>query len=176
MSKEWRRKRPQTGEADPYYFRYIDRVPDADIVDTLSAQIAETVALLRSLPESKGSHRYAPEKWTIREVIGHIADCERVFAYRALRFSRGDQTPVPGFDENDYVANGSFNDRTMDDLITEFEYVRRSSIGLLNGLSEEMMSRRGVANEKEISVRALAFILAGHETHHVELLKTRYLA
>ena len=176
MSKEWRRTRPKAGEADPYYFKYIDRVSDADIVDTLSAQIVETVGLLRSLPESKGSHRYAPEKWTIREVIGHITDCERVFAYRALRFSRGDRTPVPGFEENDYVANGLFDERTMDDLITEFEHVRRATIGLLNGLSEEMMSRRGVASEKEISVRALAFIMAGHETHHVELLKTRYLA
>jgi hypothetical protein len=176
MSKEWRSTRPQPGEADPYFFKYIDRVPDADIVDTLSAQIAETLVFLRALPESKGGHRYAPEKWTIREVIGHLADTERVFAYRALRFSRADETPVAGFDENSYVANGSFNDRTLDDIITEFEHVRRASIGMFHGLSEEMMSRRGVANGKEVSVRALAFIAAGHVTHHVDLLKTRYLA
>jgi hypothetical protein len=176
MSMDWHATRPGPGEADPYFFRYIDQVPEGDIIDTLSRQASETMAFLRSIPESMGDHRYAPEKWTIREVIGHIADAERVFAYRALRFSRNDTIPVAGFDENTYVANASFSTRSLEDLITEYEHIRYSSIGLFNGLTEEMMSRRGVANEREVTVRALAFILAGHENHHVDILKKRYLA
>ena len=175
MSNAWRNARPQQGEADPYFFRYIDKVPDGDIVDTLSRQMAENVAYLRAIPESKGGHRYGPDKWTIREVIGHMTDAERVMGYRALRFSRNDSTPIEGFDENLFAENAASDSRTLGDLIDEFEHLRRSSIGLVNGLTEEMISRRGRANEKEVTVRALAFIIAGHETHHMEILKTRYL-
>ena len=175
MSNAWRSARPQQGEADPYFFRYIDKVPDGDIVDTLSRQAAENVAYLRAIPESKGGHRYGPDKWTIREVIGHMTDAERVMGYRALRFSRNDSTPIEGFDENLFAENAASDSRTLGDLIDEFEHLRRSSIGLVNGLTEEMISRRGTANEKEVTVRALAFIIAGHETHHMEILKTRYL-
>jgi hypothetical protein len=175
MSKEWRSVRPAEDEYAQFYSGYIARVPSADIVDTLSRQIAETAAFLRSLPESVGDHAYAPGKWTIRQVIGHLGDGERVFGYRALRFSRGDTTPVPGFDENLYVDNSRFAHRTLDDLITELEYLRRSSICLFNGLDEEAMSRRGTANDNEVSVRALAFIMAGHELHTLEIIRTRYL-
>ena len=175
MSIAWRSTRPDAGEYTPFYAGYIARVPDADIVDTLSRQISETTVFLRSLPESVGDHRYAPEKWSIREVIGHMSDAERVFTYRALRFSRADESPVPGFDENTYVANASFGRRSLDDLINEFEYLRRATICLFNSLDDEAMSRRGTANGNEISVRALAFCLAGHETHHLDILRTRYL-
>ena len=175
MNIGWRSARPQQGEADPYFFRYIDKVPDGDIVDVLSRQVAESVAFLRAIPESKGGHTYGPDKWTIREVIGHMTDAERVMGYRALRFSRNDDTPIEGFDENLYAANAASDLRSLGDLIDEFEHLRRSSIGLVNGLTQEMMSRRGNANGKDVTVRALAFIIAGHETHHMEILKTRYL-
>ena len=175
MTTAWRADRPATDEFAPYYGMYISRVPDGDVVATLASQIPETAAFLRSLPESLGDHRYAPEKWSIREVIGHISDAERVFAYRALRFARGDKTPVPGFDENDYVANGNFGSRSLEDLISEFEHLRQATIHLFGGLDEKSMAMRGTANGLEVSVRALAFIIAGHEEHHMEILRTRYL-
>jgi hypothetical protein len=175
MNLAFRSIRPAADEHLPYYSTYIGRVPDGDIVDTLSRQIEETLAFLRSIPESSGDLRYAPGKWTIREVIGHICDGERVFAYRAMRFSRADTTPVPGFDENMYVPNGPFAHVSIADLASELEHIRRASICLFAALSEEAMARRGVANQAEVSVRALAFIMAGHETHHVDILRTRYL-
>ncbi len=175
MSTTWRATRPSLDEFAPFYAGYIERVPHNDIVATLESQIGETTALLRSLPESVGDHRYAPGKWSVREVIGHMADAERVFAYRALRFSRADETPVEGFDENSYVANSSFSRRSLNDLTGEFEHLRKASVHMFGSLDEAAMAKRGVANGLEITVRALAFILAGHETHHVEILRTRYL-
>lgn len=175
MTTPWRAIRPASDEFAPYYEKYVARVPEGDIVATLASQISETGTFLRSLPESMGDHRYAPDKWNIREVIGHISDAERVFAYRALRFSRGDTTPVPGFDENQYVANASFGSRSLDDLLSELEHVRHATVHLLRGLDERRMSMRGTANGLEVSVRALAFIAAGHELHHMEILRTRYL-
>jgi hypothetical protein len=175
MTTPWRATRPASDEFAPYYEKYVARVPEGDIVATLASHIGETGTFLRSLPESMGDHRYGPDKWSIREVIGHISDAERVFAYRALRFSRGDTTPVPGFDENQYVANASFGSRSLDDLISELEHVRHATVHLLRGLDERHMSMRGTANGLEVSVRALAFIAAGHEQHHMEILRTRYL-
>lgn len=175
MSEAWRSKRPEADEYAAFYSGYIARVPEVDIVETLRSQIGVTTAYLRSLPESMGDHSYAPGKWSIREVIGHMSDAERVFAYRALRFSRGDSTPVPGFDENAYVAGSSFGRRTLEDLISEFEHLRRATVALIGALDEETISLRGVANGTGVSVRALAFILAGHEAHHIEILRTRYL-
>ena len=175
MNPTWRSTRPVAGEFLEYYGKYIDRVPEGDIVQTLRAQIAETGPFLRALPASLADHRYGPDKWSIREVIGHLADAERVFAYRALRFSRGDVTPVPGFDENSYVANSTFGSRSMESLIAEFEHIRNASALLFEGLDEAATARRGSANGAEITVRALAFVIAGHETHHMEILRTRYL-
>lgn len=175
MTEAWRSKRPEADEYAAFYSGYIARVPEVDIVETLRSQIGVTTAYLRSLPESMGDHSYAPGKWSIREVIGHMSDAERVFAYRALRFSRGDSTPVPGFDENAYVAGSSFGRRTLEDLISEFEHLRQATVALIGALDEETISLRGVANGTGVSVRALAFILAGHEAHHVEILRTRYL-
>ncbi len=175
MDTTWRATKPSPEEFAPFYAGYVARVPDGDIVATLDSQIGETSTFLRSLPESVGDHRYAPGKWSIREVIGHMADVERVFAYRALRFSRADETPVEGFDENSYVASASFNRRSLDDLTGEFEHLRKASVHLLGNLDESAMTKRGVANGLEISVRALAFILAGHERHHIEILRSRYL-
>ena len=175
MNSSFRSIRPQADEHLPYYSMYIDRVPDGDIVETLRRDTPETIAFLRSIPESKLSHRYAPDKWSVKQVVGHLADGERVFQYRAFRFSRADATPVPGFEENLYVANAPFDDVPMPDLIDEFESLRRASIHLFSNLTEEAMARRGVANDAGISVRAIAFIIAGHVSHHIQVLKERYL-
>jgi uncharacterized damage-inducible protein DinB len=175
MSTTWRGSRPGEGEFNPYYSRYIDRVPEGDVVDTLERQIAGTTGLLRSLPADKHDHRYAAGKWSIKEVIGHIIDGERVFSYRALRFARGDTTPLPGFDENEYAANANSAARTLEDLTSELEHLRLSTVRFFGGLDEPAFSRHGLANDNPISVRALAFIIAGHETHHLDLIRTRYL-
>jgi hypothetical protein len=175
MDASWRAIKPADDEFAPFYAGYVKRAADGDVVETMDTQLSETLALLRSLPESMGDRTYAPGKWTIREIIGHLSDAERVFSYRALRFSRGDTAPVEGFDEDKYVANGGFSKRTLDDLLGEFEHLRRSSIHLFAGLPEEGFSMRGTASGREISVRALAFVLPGHEAHHLDVLRTRYL-
>ena len=168
-------KRPGDDEYLPYFGRYISLVPEGDITTTLDTQLEGTLALLRRLPESKGSFRYAPDKWSIKELVGHLTDTERIFAMRALRFSRNDQTPLPGFDENDYVRNSSFGDYALADLAKGFDSVRRSTVFLFKHMTDEASQRRGKANDAEVSVRALAYIAAGHELHHLSVLKTRYL-
>ncbi len=166
--------RPISSEYPPYAEGYISRVPDGDIVAMLGKQLDDTLALIRSIPESRGDFRYAEGKWSIKEVIGHVVDSERVFAYRALRFARGDETPLAGFEQDDYVRGGAFDKRSLNDLANEYEHVRRSSISLFSNLDDEAWSRRGSANNNEATVRALAFIVAGHEQHHVEILRARY--
>jgi len=167
--------RPGTDEYAPYYGTYIGKVPDGDLRSMLSSQLTETLALIRSIPESRGGHRYAPDKWSIRQVLGHLADSERIFSYRALRIGRGDSTPLPGFEQDDYVPTGRFDDRTLRDLADELGAVRQATIHLLAHLDEAALERRGTASGKTVSVRALAYIIAGHELHHVGILKTRYL-
>jgi uncharacterized damage-inducible protein DinB len=167
--------RPDATEYAPYYGRYIELLPDAPIVATLERQAAETLALLRSIPEARGVHRYAPGKWTIKESIAHITDAERVFAYRAMRIARGDATPLASFDENAYAAANRANDRTLADLAEEQDAVRRASICLARALNDEELARRGSASGNPVSARALLWIIAGHEAHHVRLLRERYL-
>jgi uncharacterized damage-inducible protein DinB len=174
-STSFRATRPAAGEFLSYYGVYIDQVPDGDIVQTMSAQNPETLKLIRSLSEADGDKRYAPDKWSIREIVGHIIDAERIFVYRALRFARADQTGVPGFDENAYVTNAPFAHVSLADLADELDHVRRSTAHFFANLDEQMMSRRGAANGHEVSVRALAWILTGHEIHHVKVIRTRYL-
>lgn len=176
MTTSFRAIRPVAGEFLPYYGTYIDRVPDGDIVETLGRQIVDTLALIKSVPESSGDKRYAPEKWSIREVVGHVIDAERIFTYRALRFARADETPVPGFDENAYVKNAPFSKVSLADLADELDHVRRASVHFFGNLDSDAFTRRGAANGAEISVRALAFIMAGHESHHMNVLRTRYLS
>ncbi|HXV15743.1 MAG TPA: DinB family protein [Gemmatimonadaceae bacterium] len=175
MAESFRAVRPAADEHNPYFSLYIDRVPDGDIVEILGKQIPETVEFLRAIPESRADYRYAEGKWSIRQIVGHLSDGERVFQYRAMRFSRLDTTPVPGFDENLFVANAPFAHMSMEDLISELEHLRMASIRLLSGLDAEAMGRRGVANGNEISVRALAFVMAGHVAHHLDIIRTRYL-
>jgi len=167
-------QRPQADEHDPYYSRYISLVPEGDILDTLRAQITGTQELLGGLSEDQGNFRYAPGKWTIKEVVGHLSDTERVFAYRALRIARNDQTPIEGFEQDDYVRFGPFARRLLAGLVEEYGAVRQSSLCLLRALDEEAWSRRGIANKATVSVRAVAFILAGHELHHRRILNEKY--
>jgi len=167
--------RPDSTEHAPYFAKYVSLVPDGEIVATLGKQIEDTLGLLGGLSEAQGDLRYAPGKWNVKEVIGHLIDAERIFAYRALRFARNDQTPLAGFDENSYAANSSFGSRRLADLAGEFKCVRESNIYLFKHLDDEAWSRRGVSNQNEISVCALAWITAGHELHHVGILRSRYL-
>lgn len=169
------RVRPEPSEYHSFYAGYVALVPEGDVVSSLSTQIGPTLALLRGLDAETADHRYAPGKWSVKEVVGHMCDVERVLSYRALRFSRGDATELEGFEENDYVAASRFGSIALGDLATEFEHVRLSTVDLFRGMDSGMTERRGVANGTSVSVRALAHIIAGHERHHVALLKERYL-
>lgn len=166
--------RPQAGEYASYYEKYVSLIPGDDILSVLEAQRLQTTQLLAARSEREGNFRYAPDKWTVKEVVGHISDCERIFMYRALRISRGDQTPIEGFEQDDYVRNGNFSGRTLADLAEEFSHVRSATLALLNSLAEETWPRRGVANKNEVTVRALAYITAGHELHHRRILEEKY--
>jgi hypothetical protein len=167
--------RPQAGEYDPYYERYTALVGSTDIRATLEHQGRETVALLSGIGEERGGFRYAPDKWSLKELLGHVIDTERIFAYRALRIARGDRTPMEGFEQDDYIRNARFNEYTLAGLVEEFEAVRRSTVLLFAPLKQDEWMRRGVANHKEITVRAIAWITAGHELHHRSILEERYL-
>ena len=167
--------RPTPSEYAPYYERYIGLVPDGSALEHLRSQIGETLELLRSVSEEKSNYRYAPGKWSVKEVVGHLADSERVFAYRALRFARSDQTPLSGFDENDYTTNSNFADRPLGGVAEEFRAVRTATIALFEGMSGEAVARQGTANDTRVSVRALLWIIAGHERHHRKILQERYL-
>ena len=166
--------RPQSDEYDPYYDRYISLVKSEDIVFVLEKQTPDTVALFKSA-SAKTEYRYAPGKWSVKEVLAHVNDTERIMAYRALRISRGDKTPIEGFEQDDYINNATFDDCNLSDLIDEFEHVRRANLLMFRQLNEEAWARRGIASDAEVSVRALAFIMAGHELHHMKLLKEKYL-
>jgi len=166
--------RPTPDEYFEYYGKYIALVTDEDALSSLRDQFEDTLVLLRPLDETRSRHRYAPDKWSVKEVVGHLTDCERIFAYRALRIARADTTPIEGFDENTYVPAGRFDARPLDDLIEDYERVRDATLSLFNGLDEEALARRGTANGKSVSVRAIAWIIAGHELHHRGLLIDRY--
>jgi uncharacterized damage-inducible protein DinB len=167
--------RPDAAEYTPYYGTYIGKVPEGDLLLTLEDQRRETQRLLAGLSEARALHRYAPGKWSIKEVIGHLADTERVFCYRALRFARADDTALPGFDEKAWVPAGKFDSRSLQALAAELDAVRRATLALFRGLDATALSRRGTANNNAVTVRALAWIIAGHERHHVALLHERYL-
>jgi hypothetical protein len=169
-------QRPAAGEHLPYYDKYIALVPDGDLIELLARNADETIALLRHQPIELADHAYAPGKWTVKEVIGHLCDAERIFTYRLLRIARNDSTALQGFDENKYVPAGQFGDRTLESLLEEFAAVRAATIALIAGLPEEGWSRSGVASDAAVSARAIAYIVAGHELHHREILLSRYIA
>lgn len=167
-------KRPAPGEYASYYGPYVARVPEGDPVALLEQQLDDTCRLLSGLSDAQADHAYAPGKWTVKEVVGHITDAERVFAYRVMRFGRGDTTDLAGFDENAYVPAGAFAARSLASLVEEFAAVRRATIALLRNLPDEAWLRQGTANGYPVSVRALAYIIAGHELHHRAILEERY--
>lgn len=166
--------RPAAGEYAPHHEEYIALVAGNDIVGALEAQLRQMITLFSGKSERDGEFRYAPEKWSVKEVLGHVSDCERIFAYRALRFARNDKTAVEGFEQNDYVRAGGFGGRRLADLVTAFTHVRNASIALFRHLEPEAWTRSGVANKNEVTVRALAWIIAGHELHHRRILEERY--
>jgi hypothetical protein len=165
--------RPEPTEHAPYYGKYIALVPEDDVLAALESEGARTLALLRGVPDEEANRRHPPYTWSVKEVVGHLADAERVFAYRALRFGRGDETPLSGFDQDAYVPAGEFDRRPLADLAEEYAAIRRSSLTLFRGLPEGAWGRRGVANDNAISVRALAYILVGHERHHTAIVRRR---
>jgi len=167
--------RPARDEYADYCHLYVDQVPDGDIIGILEAQRDDFVALLRGIDPGRGGYRYADGKWSILEMAGHIVDTERVFGSRALAFARGDKTPLPGFDQDDYVANANFNARTLADLSEEFLHLRNSLLVLFRSFDAEIWARRGTASGFGLTVRAVPYILAGHLMHHVGVLQERYL-
>ncbi|MFN7936801.1 MAG: DinB family protein [Bryobacteraceae bacterium] len=166
---------PDASEYAVYFGRYISQVEGDDLLQALDAEMAKTQALLGGLSESQALHRYADGKWSIKEVIGHLIDAERIFAYRALRYARLDRTELHGFDENAFVDNARFDSVSLADLLKEFALVRQANILFFHQLNEEEWSRTGVANGNRMSVRALAWTIAGHEVHHRRILEERYL-
>jgi hypothetical protein len=169
--------RPLTGEFADYAMPDIDAVPGDDAVAALEAVAGETLALLHPIGETAARGlTYAPGKWTLKEVVGHLADDERIFAYRALCIARGDHRELPGFDENLYVSGADFETRRLADLVVEYHAVRQATIALLTGLPAEAWHRRGIVNGYTASVRGLAFHIAGHELHHLRVLRGKYLS
>lgn len=167
--------RPESSEYDPYYEHYVSLVPETEITAVLAAQPQELSRLFDGLADEKGTHSYAEGKWTIKELLGHLIDGERMFAYRIFRISRGDQTPIEGFEQDGYIENAHSNSRTFADLLEEFALLREANMHVFRNLTEDAWTRVGTANEKQISVRALAWIMAGHIRHHIDILKGRYL-
>lgn len=166
---------PKAGEFAPFYAGYIARVADEDVTEVLRRQPEELRELLGTLDDEQAATRYAPGKWSIREVAGHLSDTERVMAYRALRFSRGDTTPLPGFDENAFVQAAAFDRQPLAKLLDDFGAARSASLSMFEGMEPDAFARRGAANGVEMSVRAIIYVLAGHPRHHMALLEERYL-
>lgn len=166
--------RPAETEYAPFYTPYVAGVPDGDVITILVRQGNETAALLGRVNEERSLFRYAPGKWTVREVAGHLSDSERVFTYRALTFARGDETPLPSFDENSWAARSNASARPMSAHVEEIRAVRAATLALFQGFSAAEWERWGTASGKKVTVRALAYILAGHERHHLNILRERY--
>jgi uncharacterized damage-inducible protein DinB len=167
-------ERPAPNEFAEFYGRYIDQVADGPVLETLARQLEATMKLLSGIAEARGDHRYAPGKWSIKDVVGHVTDVERVFACRALQFARGEKQPLPGMEQDDYVTEAGFAARKLADIAAELEALRRSNLAMFAGFSKEQWMRRGTASGFEFSVRSIPWILAGHELHHVGVLRERY--
>ncbi len=167
--------RPDLPNVPAFYRTYVDIVKDHDLFDILERSNIIMIDLLRTVPEEKGEYRYGQGKWTIKELLCHMMDTERIFAYRALRFSRNDQTPLPGFEENDYAPRSNAHSRTVAQIATEMKRLRDTTIDLYRSFSADMLSRTGTASNATLSVLNLGFIIPGHETHHRKVLTERYL-
>jgi uncharacterized damage-inducible protein DinB len=166
--------RPRPGDYAPYFEKYVSLIASDDIVSILEAQRVLTTQFLGARSEREGNFRYAPDKWSVKEVVGHLSDSERIFAYRLLRIARGDETPLPGFEQDGYIVTGGFSERTLADVAAEFAAVRMATMALVQSLPDEAWKRRGTASDDPITVRALAYIIAGHEVHHRKILDEKY--
>lgn len=166
--------RPQPNEYAPYQEVYIQTVPD-DVIDELESQAAAFPTFLRSFPEEKGDYAYAPGKWTLKQMLGHLIDNERIMAYRLLCLSRNDKAHLPGYEQDDYIAYSTYNDQNFAKLIDEFEVLRRANLFLFRSLTDEQLQRRGAVSNYEITVKAILFIIAGHVNHHRKIITERYL-
>jgi|ERR1700735_129551 len=166
---------PKPDEAAAHYSTYIDRISDDNILDVLESQLRDMTAIFRDISEEKSLHRYAPEKWSIRQVLNHVNDTERVFAFRALWFGRGFSGPLPGFDQNTGASAAQADEYPWADHVQEFEKIRQATVALFRNLPDEAWARSGVASGMSVTVNALAYIIAGHTAHHVAILQERYL-
>jgi uncharacterized damage-inducible protein DinB len=170
------RIRPTPDEYAPFFSGYVSQVPDGDVIDALEQGRKDTKKLLGNLSEAQAAHCYAPGKWSVKGVVGHIADAERVFTYRALWFARGGKDPLPGWDENAWAQESHFDAQTLKDLLRNYDAVRDATLALVRAFPEEVWTRSGTANNKPVSVRGLIWVTAGHERHHLKILRERYLS
>ena len=165
---------PKPEEYAPYYGKYVILVPEGVIVEILEDQLSRTLTAMEEVPEEKAMLRYAPGKWTVKESFSHMIDTERIFSCRLLRIVRGDKTPLPGFEQDDYVLHSAANERVWEDLLEEFECVRMATLSLVRNVRDDWWDRAGTASENAVTVRALAYIIAGHELHHMNLFREKY--
>lgn len=168
--------RPGNDEFNDYYLNYVNMVPDGNIIEILQDQNKNTIQFLEEITDQQALFRYGPDKWSIKEVLGHMTDTEQIMAYRLLCIARGETVSLPGFDETHYVKNASFDQQSISELLARFAAVRGATIHLLAGLTEEDWLKRGLANESPVTVRAIAYIIAGHERHHLGIIKDRYIS
>jgi hypothetical protein len=170
-------KLPKAEDLSQYYRTYLKYIPaDADLLSLIKEQAATTPHFLSSVPADKESFAYAPGKWMLKEVVGHICDAERILSYRALRISRGDKTPLAGFDENMYTPNSNYSKRSLQNISDELATVRQATISLFSNMDKNMYDLTGTANNTEVSVRAICFFIVGHQSHHLEVIRQRYLS
>ena len=158
-----------------FYKSYIEALDNVELIEELEICLHEFIKFVRNIPMDKFDYQYQVGKWTIKEIIQHLIDSERVFSYRALRISRNDKTPLPGFDENDYVDNSNGKERSLQSLLTEMAVVRQATLSLFNSFSQEQLTKIGIASNKQVSVRAIGFIIIGHQKHHQKVFLERYL-
>ncbi|MFV1884579.1 MAG: DinB family protein [Balneola sp.] len=173
--KIWDNEYPDGTEYAHFYATYVEQIEKTNIINTLNNQMHEVFTLINSVPGDKAYFKYAPDKWTLKEILGHMIETERVFSYRAFAISRGDTQPLPGMDQNEYMKGNNYNKRSLANLCNEYLAVRVSTIHLLSSMTKEMIGRKGIASGVEVTVRALAFIIAGHDKHHFEIIKEKYL-
>ncbi len=166
--------RPSEKDYAPYYKSYIEKIKGDNILGILQEQLTTISDFFKSVSEEKANYAYAENKWSVKEVLGHIVDTERVFAHRAFCFARGEKQSLPGFEQDDYVKEGRFNKRELKGLVNEFALVRKANLVLFNSFSEDDLNKRGIANKNEVTVRAILFITAGHAMHHITVLKEKY--
>lgn len=167
--------RPSKNDYAEYYHKYVEELNDDDVLKILDEQLRRNLELFKSIPEEKANYRYAEGKWSVKELLGHMLDTERIFAYRALCIARGEKQHLPGMEQDDYVREGEFDKRQFAEMVKEYELLRRSNLQLFRSFSEKQLNRRGTASDNEVTVLAILFIIAGHDLHHIKVLKEKYL-